>query len=196
MKNEKGDRRARRTRQLLNDALFSLILEKRYDKITIEDIVERADVGRSTFYAHYQDKDALLVDGLERLVAALKQQAEEERKTGPRLLPVCGLFRHAGEQHKLYEAMVWGHGIELFFQAAQELLRRDIEEQFAAHLAGQHKPDVSLSLVSNYMAGTLLTLLKWWLDHKMPYSPERMEEIFQQLVMPGVQALLDKGAKA
>ncbi len=196
MTNEKGDRRERRTRQLLHEALFDLIVEKRYDKITIDDIVERADVGRSTFYAHFQDKDALLLDGLERLLASLKQQAAEDHKTGAQLLSVCGLFRHVGEQHKLYEAMVWGHGIELFFKSAHESLTRDLEEHFAAQFDKQRKPKVSLSLVSNYLAGTLITLLKWWLDNKMPYSPEQMDEIFQQLVMPGVQAWLGKGAKA
>ncbi len=196
MTNEKGDRRARRTRQLLNDALFALILEKRYDKITIDDIVERADVGRSTFYAHFQDKDALLSDGLERLLAVLKQQAAEEHKIGTQLLSVCGLFRHVGEQHKLYEAMVWGHGIELFFKFAQESSNRDVEAHFAAQFDKQYKPKVSLSLVSNYVVGTLLTLLKWWLDNKMPYTPERMEEIFQQLVAPGIQTMLGKGAAA
>jgi len=68
------DRRVRRTRTLLQDALIALILEKGYEAVTVQDIIDRADVGRSTFYAHFLDKQQLLLSRVEELHAFLAQQ--------------------------------------------------------------------------------------------------------------------------
>ena len=73
MATKKVDRRIQRTRRLLQDALITLILEKGYDKITVQDIIDEANVGRSTFYAHYLDKDDLMASSLELLRAELHQ---------------------------------------------------------------------------------------------------------------------------
>ena len=77
MRNTKTDRRSQRTRQLLSAALFELMLEKRYDGITVQDIIDRANVGRSTFYAHYLDKEDLLVSDFTRVLDALTQQMHQ-----------------------------------------------------------------------------------------------------------------------
>jgi hypothetical protein len=77
----------------------------------------------------------------------------------------------------------------LLFKKGQTYLSRNIEQQLVS-LAPQHDLSVPLSILSNYLAGTLLTLLKWWLDNNMPYTPQRMDEIFQQLVMPGVREVV------
>jgi AcrR family transcriptional regulator len=61
------DRRVQRTRRLLHKAFMSLILEKKYESITVQEILDRADVGRSTFYMHFRDKDELLVSGFQYL---------------------------------------------------------------------------------------------------------------------------------
>jgi AcrR family transcriptional regulator len=71
VRNTKADRRSQRTRQLLSAALIELMLEKRYDDISVQDIIERANVGRSTFYAHYLDKEDLLVGDFTRVLDAL-----------------------------------------------------------------------------------------------------------------------------
>jgi len=75
MKTERVDRRVQRTRQLLNEALMSLIVEKGYEAITVQDIIDRANLGRSTFYAHYQDKEDLLLSGMEKIVHSLVRGA-------------------------------------------------------------------------------------------------------------------------
>lgn len=67
------DRRVQRTRQLLQNALSELILEKAYEKITVQDVIDRANVGRSTFYAHFQDMDKLLLSGFEPLLAEFEE---------------------------------------------------------------------------------------------------------------------------
>src|SRR5690349_21251623 len=69
---KRADRRVQRTRRLLHEALLSLIHEKRYEVITVQEILDRADIGRSTFYMHFKDKDELLFSGLENVNILVK----------------------------------------------------------------------------------------------------------------------------
>jgi AcrR family transcriptional regulator len=195
MKKQENDRRSMRTRKLLHGALISLMLEKRYDKITVQDIIDRANVGRSTFYAHYQDKEGLLVSGFEQVLETFSQQLVQGEGDYRLRMSVLGLFRHAQEFHPVYEALVWGRGIELLYQQGHAYLSRRIEADLAELLLAGEQPGVPMSILSTYIASTLVTVLKWWLDNKMPYSPERMDDIFQQLVMPTVQATVPMHSK-
>ena len=185
MKPETTDRRSQRTRKSLSEALIALMLEKRYDKITVQDIIERANVGRSTFYSHCRDKEDLLVGNFEHVLDAFSQHFDQGHA-----MSVVALFRHAQEYHPVYETLVWGRGIELLYKQGQAFLCRRIEADLASLLPPGEQPAVPLSILSTYVAGTLVTVLRWWLDHKMPYPPERMDEIFHQLIMPTLEAAL------
>jgi len=109
MKNKSVDRRVQRTRQLLDDALMVLIVEKGYETITVQNIIDRANLGRSTFYAHYQDKEDLLRSGMEELVHSIiwhvenTSKDEQNGKRG-RILSTAPLFHHTQEQYPLYKA--------------------------------------------------------------------------------------------
>src|SRR6266705_7027751 len=83
-KMRKEDRRVRRTRESLHDALISLALEKNYDSITVQEILDRADVGRSTFYVHFSDKNELLISEMDNLREELSAAIERQRGTGER----------------------------------------------------------------------------------------------------------------
>ena len=192
MNEKKDDRRSKRTRRLLSEALIELMLEKRYDKITVQDIIDRADVGRSTFYAHYQDKEDLLAKDFERVLGMLSQQINHGREIKQLILPGLGIFRHVQEHHHLYKALLWGRGIELLFKKGHSYVSRRFEEQLTSLIPDEQVPIVPIPVISDYLAGALLTLLQWWLDNNMPYPPERMDEMFQQLVLPGVMASLQK----
>ncbi len=74
---KKSDRRVSRTRRSLREALMSLILEKGYDAVTIEDITTRADTGRTTFYLHYRDKEELLLESINEVVDGLFTQISQ-----------------------------------------------------------------------------------------------------------------------
>ena len=87
MKTDKHDRRSERTRRLLGEALIALMLERPYAGLTVGEILERADIGRSTFYAHYWDKDDLLTSEIERMLDALTQQAASAPAASPALPP-------------------------------------------------------------------------------------------------------------
>ncbi|MFH1633303.1 MAG: TetR/AcrR family transcriptional regulator [Chloroflexota bacterium] len=183
------DRRAQRTQQALINALIELLAARHYDQITIQDIVDQANVGRATFYAHYQNKDDLLKSGFERILDILVQQIVSSEKDQC-LFDTSMLFHHAQGHYELYRTLVWGSGFELLTKEGHAALSKKIEDRFALLLTGRQPPSIPLPILSSSVAGALLILLKWWLDNKLPYSPERMDEIFQQLVMPGVRTVL------
>jgi AcrR family transcriptional regulator len=182
------DRRTQRTRQTLSQALIVLIQEKRYEAITVQDICQRANVGRSTFYKHYQDKDDLLASNFQQVMESLGSQVEW--RNGQFIFPVEPLFRHVQEHHHLYKALAFGGGFDVLLRAGQQQWRAQIEAHLITLLPQGHTSAIPLDVVTAYLAGALQTMLLWWLDRKMPYPPERMAEMFQQLVMPGVNAAL------
>jgi AcrR family transcriptional regulator len=185
----KNDRRSQRTRQLLGAALIELMLEKGYGSISVSDLIERANVGRSTFYAHYRDKDDLLVSELNRVVDLLNEHLTGDEPARSPFFSSLGFFRHLAEQYDLYKALFWSPGADLLFKHEQRYLSEKIEQRLAQ--SGQAF-SVPLSVLANYLAGSFLTLLKWWLDNKMIYSPEQMDEFFQKLILPGVESSIVK----
>jgi AcrR family transcriptional regulator len=187
MKQDKQDRRSQRTRQVLRDALIALMGAKRYDLITVQDILDQANVGRSTFYAHYYDKEDLLVSEFERMLATLSQHIGA---SGGQLLPSLGLFRHVQAHQHLYKALLQGRGVELLFQKGHTFMSNRVAEQITALQAQGQTPTVPVPIMADYLAGALLNLLRWWLSHDLPYTPEEMDRFFQRLALPGALATL------
>jgi AcrR family transcriptional regulator len=184
------DRRSQRTRRLLGDALTALMLEVPYDRITVQDIVERANVGRSTFYAPYEGKDSLLSANFEWLLDQLDQAWTAQ--SPPRLVfPVAQFFEHVRHHRVLYEALTRGRGLEFLFTRGHAVIAGNIERRLERWPAVLERPAIPLPLLSNFAAGAMLALLRWWLEKKLPYPPERMEAIFQSMMWSGVGPLLE-----
>jgi AcrR family transcriptional regulator len=198
MRNTKADRRSERTRQLLGAALIELMLEQRYDEITVQDIIDRANIGRSTFYAHYLDKEDLLMSGFTRVLDILNVFSQQRNEGKDQTLPsLARFFQHVQEHYQLYKALVRGGGIDRLFKKSHQYLRRNIEQHLAELVSAGRvtpaSPSVGippLPLVADYLAGTVLSMLTWWLENDMPYAPEEMDALFRQLVRPGVEATL------
>ncbi len=182
------DRRTQRTQQALSRALVALIQEKRYDSITIHEICDRANVSRSTFYVHYQDKDDLLNSNFQQMMESLGKPLYYQ--DGQLVFSVAPLFEHVQSHYHLYKALLWGGSMDVHIRAGQKQWSAQIEQYISEVLKGERHPAVPAPIVAAYVAGSLQTLLLWWLDHKMPYPPKRMDEMFQRLVMPGVNAAL------
>jgi AcrR family transcriptional regulator len=196
VKQDKQDRRSLRTRHLVHSALMELMLEKRYEAITVRDILDRAGIGSSTFYAHYFDKEDVHTDMVEQmlkwLLPSLSQKAAEQE-----ILPGLALFQHIKEhsQHARFQALVRGHAEEKMWEMLQTTLSRNIEQRLASVSTEKRSPLVPLAVMAQYLAGAFLNLLKWWIEAEMPYSPEQMDEIFQQLALPGVWATIKRKGK-
>ncbi len=181
--NDKNDRRSQRTRQALSDALVQLIQEKDYSAITVNDIIERANVGRSTFYAHYQTKDDLLLDQMDRVIEFLSQ-ASPQPQDFP-YFPSLGFLQHVGGDHyELYKSLVWGPGMDLIVKHLQKSLSQRVEQ--GLQTSGREY-DVPIPLLANFVTGSFLNLLKWWLENKRIYSPEQLDKIYKKMTLPGVR---------
>jgi AcrR family transcriptional regulator len=190
MKEKYEDRRLRRTRQLLTGALIDLLIERRYDTITVQQIVDRAGVGRSTFYSHYRDKDDLLLRGFEPALEAFSALITVDDAGELQIMPALEFFTHAQENYHLFKALTRGGAIDLLFEKGQDYWSTRFEAQLKHTLPDGREPVVPLPVLSNYVAGTFLTLLKWWLRNDMPYSPQRMDQMFRQLITPSIEAAL------
>ncbi|HSB02983.1 MAG TPA: TetR/AcrR family transcriptional regulator, partial [Anaerolineales bacterium] len=128
---DRQDRRSQRTRHLLSEAFVELLRKKGYNAITVSDIIERADIGRSTFYSHYRDKDDLFVSELDRVIEVLSRHIPEQEEMP--FFPSLGLFRHVGEQYELYKALLWTPGIDLLIKHMQTSLGQRIEQGLQKH---------------------------------------------------------------
>jgi AcrR family transcriptional regulator len=175
---DKTDRRIRKTRQQLGEALVSLILEKGYDAISIKDITDRADVAHATFYRHYRDKDELLAQRLQEVIQEIEAFTRE-----PSLQDAEGylIFKHAEENNTLYRILLSSQGTSQ--------VRKRVKETIAANILRTCKPLRSAQrgiippeAAANHIAGSMLLLIEWWLDENMPYPPHHMAKVYEQLV--------------
>ena len=190
MKQQKADRRSQRTYRLVGSAFAELLSEKPYDEILVQDILDRAGIGRTTFYAHYFDKEDVLESVTEQILSMFTQQLAHS-STGQRVVPSLELFEHIYQSPNQHlRALMRGRAGEPLWEALQTALCRAIEPALATLYAERRSPPVPVHVVSEYLAGAFLTVLKWWLAADMPYPPEKMETIFQQLALPGVWSLL------
>jgi len=176
------DRRVARTRRALDTALFELIQIKRYDKITVQDIIDRADVGRSTFYAHYDTKDDLLLGSLDKLTADIDRHLEDASGlTGP-VLPVLGLFRHLAEHRPLFGALFGTRGIDLVMEAARVMFAGRALATIRAREADGQTHEVQAEVRAEFLAGALMAFVRWWVDADLPMAPDRVARAFDRLV--------------
>jgi AcrR family transcriptional regulator len=182
---EKTDRRVRRTRELLRNALLAAIVEKGYERVTVQDIIDRADVGRSTFYAHFRDKEDLLYSGLDELWTAFDPAAQD-----PNWSPTLKVFEHFHESREVWQAMVGRRGAEAFIRHLHRLLA-DLLRNHLRTRAPQGQTQVPLDAVVEFATSTLIGLgARWWLEQDTPLSPKEMDRLYRRLTEPGIRAAL------
>jgi AcrR family transcriptional regulator len=195
MHEKKKDRRINRTRKLMQDALMSLIIERGYENVTVQDIIDRADVGRSTFYAHFRDRDELLISWFEHLRTLFEQQHQElldARKTGkePGVNIVLDLFRHTGNHHRLYKAVAGRQSGEMILKYLHRYLTGLLLPILEEAVKKRPSLPIPVEVTTHHLVSSLLSLMTWWLDRNMPYPPEKMEGMFRTLVRPSLETAL------
>lgn len=212
------DRRVQKTRKLLQDALIGLVSEKDYETVTIREILDKANVGRSTFYAHFQDKDQLLHSILDRLdelfVQHEKQFLDAMKSLGNTdtldlthdLSPTLSLFQFIGQNHLFFKAMLGNRGYGIFakpvydyvFTHVHGIFTRPIPDNTFAHL---HEPfkmlkshekygSLESEIAAHYFVSALMGLLVWWVDKDMPCPAEEIDGLFRQLATPSFRQVL------
>lgn len=191
----KIDRRVERTQQLLRVALLSLIEERGFEALTVQDIIDRANVGRATFYAHFDNKEDLLVSGFESLRTALKELQRRaharQMDSEERLFAFSHeMFAHIAEYRRVFRMMVGKHSGTLIQQLLQkivvDLVRDDIKT-----LDRRKENRLGLSEgVVQFVTGGLFGLAMLWASGKLSLSVDEVDALFRRLAMSGVKAAL------
>jgi AcrR family transcriptional regulator len=191
MKMTKGsiDRRVARTRATLHQTLMSLILKQGYEAITIKDICDAANVGRSTFYAHYTSKDDLMRSGIENLRKVLldRQRAALATPGDIRQLSLgfsLTLFEHARDHFDLHRGLVGGGTVALGI--IRQILSDVVRSELAATVDKKSPDAIPREFVVQYVVGAYMAVLTWWLDRGAKPSPAEVDRMFRRLATDGI----------
>jgi AcrR family transcriptional regulator len=182
-----ADARVRRTRSQLGTALLNLIIEKPINDVTVQDILDRSGVGRSTFYLHYRDKDDLLVSQLEMFLETMSTALSDRKDRSRRVIPVAELFAHIGNQNKLYRVLSDSGHLKDFYELAEGYFAQGIERRLTESGKIARISQRELAARASALSGSLLSLLRWWLDRGEKESPQQMDEMFHRIVWTGLQ---------
>lgn len=195
MRKTNDDRRTQKTRKALREALISLMFEKNYDDIVIQEVLDRANAGRSTFYTHYRDKDDLLVDGVQDLRELLRKAQLATPVGSPRSYEkVIGfslaMFEHAYAHKRLYRTLVRGAGWTMVRQSIEEILVQLMKEEARPLFRKKATSEASFELFMHFLGATFMSVMTWWFNYKAPLAPKEIDALFRELVIPTLEARL------
>lgn len=183
------DRRVERTQKLLREALHSLIREKDYDTIVVKEILDRANVGRSAFYAHFKDKDALLASSIHELVGIVPAGFAQKGRLGhDELLWFSLPILEYHEQHRRGGMVAIGKRAQAVLH---EHLRKVLAELIGQRLRrlrarGRERGAIPQALLAEFLAGTFVLVLDWWIGTRMATNAAEADKMFRALVEPNL----------
>jgi AcrR family transcriptional regulator len=185
------DRRIPRTRAMLQHALNSLILKRDYEAITIQEICDAANIGRSTFYAHYTSKDDLKRKGFEKLHKELLDRQKEALATRAdgrdrSLSFSLAMFEHAREHLAHYRALVGGRGGAVSLGSIRTMLADVVRKELIATVDRKSPDVIPRELVVQYIVGAYMAVLTSWLDGGAKLPPQRIDAMFRRLATEGI----------
>ena len=180
------ERRRLQTRNLLIQTTLQLILEKGYDAITIQDITDRADLGRGTFYLHFKDKEELVWSAFQDLFRKLEQEAHQRldrHKLQVEYYGLLNIFRHSEKNRDLYRVMFGGQGSGMLTARVQDYMANvflyDIQK-------APKTPEIDFNIPheveAQMLAGLISRLIFWWLETSNSYTPEQMAAMTYQML--------------
>jgi AcrR family transcriptional regulator len=178
-----ADRRVRKTRTSLIEAFLSLVVERGYEHVTVQDILDRADVGRSTFYAHYRDKEALLMSCFDELRDGLTAEFDVRR-------PSIALFDHAYRHRPVYRALCGRTGGTMVQRHLHGIIGSALRTHLEPHLTAAGS-SIPAEAMAEFYTSALLGLLIWWVGQDFKGGPDAIARLYGVLAGPGIMAALD-----
>jgi AcrR family transcriptional regulator len=187
MPGESTDARAIRARDQIGVALLDLSREKGYDDITVQDIARRARVSRTTFYAHFPDREAIMVRYSVVFGAYLGRQLRWDGASSQYRFPVAPLFEHLLDIRALYEALSRARRTDDLLK----IFRLNLAVEFEKRIRSTRKrlarssavaASVPARILAQHLAVTIVQLLAWWVEHHCASKPQTMDEHFHRLV--------------
>ena len=195
MPGDKQDRRVQKTRMALHQALISLMRTQKYDAILVQDILDHANVGRSTFYSHFRDKDELLLGGMDHLREFLNV-AQQEAKQGVthRYETVIGfsgaMFAHAGENRDVYHSLLGGVGWVIVSRGMEEILMQLVSKEAKPLYQAGPPPALPFELFVHFIVTTFWSVMTWWISQRNAMPAQTVDTHFRSLVLPAMAVRL------
>jgi len=190
-----NDRRIERTRNLILDAMMKLLLEKSYESITIQNIIDEANIGRATFYNHFEDKEDLLIRGIANIPYHNEQaptptpHAHPTSKKGEVKLSWIESFRHAQQNQQLHKIMYRRSFDNPILERLKKHFYGSVETALVKSLDPRKFKKDELTIFAHFLTGGVLAVVRWWQENKQSYTVEEMDLILQNIVNPSVKNL-------
>ncbi len=184
------DRRQIKTRRAIFSAFVKLLETKRYEKITVQEILDKADIGRSTFYAHFETKDELLKAVCKELFGHIIDSAMDKththglysNKEAPQSV-FCHLLQHLQENDNNILGLLACESSEIFLRYFKDNLNELIQIQFVNHSCRDNR-DLPQDFLVNHISGSFVEMVLWWLKDKGKHTPEELDRYFRAVIEP------------
>lgn len=181
----KPDRRVLRTRDLLRKALLELVSERGYDAITVQDIVDRANVARTTFYVHFGSKDDLFMSCHEAIVrdfqaGLLHPLSKDVLLSQEAPVGMISAYRHLGQVRARLCPLFESKDGPVILRRIRDQSAQEIESNLRAAFV-EADSSIPLDLLATYLAGAQVALMHWWLEKRQPHTPETVVQTLHSL---------------
>lgn len=190
----KTDRRTQKTKSAIYQALSLLMQEKRYANITIQEIIDHANIGRSTFYAHFATKDELLnsmvIDIFEFMNQDIMDHLSDGGQSNKMMIPVEKILEHAQENAKQIKGILKSESGELLFTRFKLYWEEKLEVHFTEHITDTKDLKVPLEFLINHITSSFIEMLKWWITKGTNYTPKQMEEYYEAVMLPSIMVIM------
>jgi hypothetical protein len=171
------DRRIQKTKKSLTEALIYLVLEKGYEKVTIQDIIDKANVGRSTFYIHYESKEQLLIDGHNNLNIKMFDDPSNSKE-----IDFLNLFNHIAENKMLAKAMLGKKGGNIMTEFFKNNIALKIKKRYSKNFGKTKIDQKTLTYLSEAAGAAIVSLIVSWIEDDMLFTAKEMASKAQNIV--------------
>lgn len=178
------DARTQRTYRALSGALVDLMQTREFDSIRVQDLLDRAGVGRATFYTHFRNKDDFLLTDLERMLGALEQHFERTAGASNRLAPLAELLEHLASARTFAVAIERSGKMEVVYDIMSGHFARIIERRLKAR--GVSPTGLPPAAAARVLGAMAMELAKWWFGRETTLSARDMDARFHELVWSGL----------
>ncbi len=183
------DRRQQKTRNAIFGAFTTLLNSRKYNAITVQDIIDEANIGRSTFYAHFDTKDELLKALCEELFDHIMTSAMDKKDThglysctnAPNSV-ICHILRHLQENDNHLLTLLSSQNNELFLRYFKTCMEKLVRVQYLSK--PEIRQDVSQEFLINHISGSFVEMVQWWMEGGCRQSPEELDDSFRRVIEP------------
>lgn len=184
------DRRQQKTRNAIFEAFSELLSEESYSRITIQAIIDRANIGRSTFYSHFQTKDDLLNAMCTELFrhiieSVMNNNFPEDRHNAPGVPdPVfCHILQHIKDNSYHIKDLLISESSDIFLKYFKDSMN-DLISTYILQSSDHKKKDIPDEFLLNHITGSFVEMVQWWVKHRMKQTPEELDFYFRSVIYP------------